>query len=227
MQPTIPPLGVIEGHGIGPLQAKVPNQPLRLAVGPECVVSCSLASRSQGVAVFAECAGGLAWADLAHSSAAFIAFYIRVMVALAVDPGDATAENADQSLLLLFRQHLGVRKLGGINGNSDLFEAPAVGALPLAIAGDPVAHLSEAGLRLDVHADQVARPLPPIPLLRWFGSRFRNRPRASWLWAWATMDQVPPQQPGEVPVVEPLVPEIHDLLHLLLQSVSEAAPPER
>ncbi|WP_286192980.1 MULTISPECIES: hypothetical protein [unclassified Synechococcus] len=41
------------------------------------------------------------------------------------------------------------------------------------------------------------------------------------------MDQVPPQQPGEVPVVEPLVPEIHDLLHLLLQSVSEAAPPER
>jgi len=53
-----------------------------------------------------------------------------------------------------------------VDGDMDLVVADAVGAPLLPITGDPVADLTEPGQGLYVHVDQVARPLPLVPLHR-------------------------------------------------------------
>ncbi len=86
----------------------------------------------------------------------------------------------------------------------------------MAIAGDPVAHLPESGQGLDVDLDQVARPLPLVPLHRWPGLHVPRSPEAENAEGPRHGGEWGPQEPGDVPEVQSLMAEIHGLLELLL-----------
>lgn len=91
-----------------------------------------------GAAGLGERLGDVGGAVVAHHPTAFDT--------LAVEPSDGTAEKADHGWLLLICQHLDVSQPGGvIDGDMDLVVADAIGAALLAVADDPVAHLSEPG----------------------------------------------------------------------------------
>ena len=73
-------------------------------------------------------------------------------------------------LSLITHRHLDAGQPSGvIDGDMDLVEANTSGSALLPIAGDAVTHLPEPRQRLDDDVDQVSRPLPFVPLDRWFG----------------------------------------------------------
>jgi hypothetical protein len=75
----------------------------------------------------------------------------------------------------------------------------------LAIPGDAVAHLGEPGQGLDVHVDQIAGPLPLVPLHRWLGLQVSSLPQSETAGEAGDGGEGSPQKPGDVPVVQPLV----------------------
>jgi hypothetical protein len=58
-----------------------------------------------------------------------------------------------------------------VDGDRDLVEADPSGTPQLALSGDPVPHLLEAGQGFDVDVDEITRPLPLVPLHWRLGSR--------------------------------------------------------
>ena len=123
----------------------------------------------QGAAILGERLGDVRRPVVGHHPAA--------LDPLAVEPADSTSQKPDHRRLLLVRQQLGVgQPRGVINGDMDLVVAHAVGTTSLPVSGDAVAHLPESGQRLDVNVDQVARPLPLVPLHRWFGIQIAQAP---------------------------------------------------
>ena len=97
----------------------------------------------------------------------------------------------------------------------DLVVADAVGAALLPVAGDAVPHLPEPGQGFHVDVDQVAWPVPLVPLHRDFGLQVPQTPEAQSAESPSDGGEGRPQEPGNVPEVEPLVAEIHGLLELL------------
>lgn len=153
-----------------------------------------------------------------------VAHHPPALDALAVEPGNGTAEKADHSWFLLVRQYLDIGQPRGVNrfavvagndGDMALLVADAIGAPLLAVSGDPVAHLPEPGQGFHVDVDQVSRLLPLVALYRNLWLQFLNRPRPSRLRAPGDGGEGRLQQPGDVPQMQALVPEIHGVLQLL------------
>ena len=133
-QPTVPFLGVLEGHGVGPFLAEGLDEPLGLAVGSGRVRPGSHVPQPVDMASLGERLGDVGGVVVTHQTVAFDL--------LAVEPGDGTAEKADHRWLLLLCQYLDVSQLRGVvDGNMGLAVADAVRAALLAITGDAVTHL--------------------------------------------------------------------------------------
>ena len=120
----------------------------------------------------------------------------------------------------------------------DLVVVYAVGATLLAIAGDPMPHLPVPGQGLDVDVDQVAWPVPLVPLHRDFGLQVPQTPEAQSAESPGDGGEGSLEQPSDVAEVEPLVAEILGLLELLrierpphpaadARSAREVGPPAR
>ena len=230
-QPAVSLLRVWDGHGIGPFLAEGLDKALGLAVGSGRVGPGADVPQPQGLAGPGERLGDVGRAVIAHHPAA--------LDALAVEPGDGSAEEADHRWLLLIRQHLDVgQACGVIHSDMNLVVADAIGAPLLAITGDPVAHPAEAGQGFDVDVDQVAWPFPLVALHRRFGIHVPQSPQPKAAESPGDGGEGSLQQPGDVPEVESLVPEMHRLLELLrierpplgaahARSAREVGPPER
>jgi len=178
-QPAVPLLRVLEGQGIGPLPAERLDESFRLAVGSGRVRPSADVPQPQNAAGLGKSLGDVGGAFVAHHPAALVAVGFRVAVALTVEPGDRRRERADHCWLLLISQHLDVRQAGGVvDSDMDLVVADPVGAPLLAIPGDPVAHRLEPRRGLDVDMDQVAWPLPLVPLHRRPGLQGPQSPEA-------------------------------------------------
>ena len=207
-QPAVPFLGVLEGHGVGPLTAEGLNEPLRLAVGSGRVGPGADVAQTQSLAGLGERPGDVGRTVVAHHPPA--------LHPLGVEPGDRAAEKADHGWFLLISEDLDVRQPGGVvHGHMDLVVADAIGTPLLAIPGDPVPHLPEPRQGLDVDMDQVARPLPLVPLHRWPGLQVPQSPEAQTAEGPGHGGEGGPQESGNVPEVQPLMAEIHGLLELL------------
>ena len=90
---------------------------------------------------------------------AVIAYHSAALDALAVEPSDGTAEEADHRWLLLVRQDLDVgQACGVINGDMNIVVPDAVGAVLLPVAEDPVAQPAEASKGFDFDVNQVFLP---------------------------------------------------------------------
>ena len=138
---------------------------------------------------------------------------LMALDALAVEPGDGPDEKADHRWLLLIRQHLDIGEASGaINGHVDLVVTGAIGAPLLAVASDPMPHLSESDQSLDVDVDQVTGPLSLVALHRGFGLQDSQPPKHESVKGPGDGGEGRPQQPGDVAEVQALVPEIHGLL---------------
>ena len=87
----------------------------------------------------------------------------------------------------------------------DLVVAHAVGTTPLPVSGDAVAHLPESGQRLDVNVDQVARPLPLVPLHRWFWLKIAQASEPQTAESPGDGGEGSLQRPGELAQMQPLV----------------------
>jgi len=219
-QPAVSFLGVLEGHGVGPLPAEGLNETLRLAVGSGRVGPGADVPQTQDAAGLGERPGDVGGAVVAHHPPA--------LHTLDVEPGDRPAQKADHRWLLLVREDLDVRQSGGVvHGDMDLVVADPVGLPLLAIPGDPVPHLPEPRQGRDVDMDQVAWPLPLVPLHRRPGLQVPQSPEAQTAEGPSHGGEGCLQEPGDVPEVQPLVAQIHGLLELLRRSASEAGPPER
>jgi len=231
-QPAFPLFRVREGHGIGPFLAECLNEPLSLAVCSGRVGPGADVPQPEDTASPGERLGDVGGAVVAHHPAA--------LDPLAVEPGDSTTEKADHRWFLLVWQHLDVRQPHGvIDGDMDLVVANTSGAALLPIAGDAVTHLPEPGQRLDVDVDQVSRPLPFVPLDRWFGFQIPETAQAQAAEGPGDSREGCVEQPGDVTQVQALVPELDSVLQLLrierppLSAANtpsirrESTPPER
>jgi len=89
---------------------------------------------------------------------------------LAVEPGHSAAQKADGCGLLFVCEHLDVGHAGGvINGHVDTLVPNTRGAALLAVAGDAVTDLSEAGELFDVDMYQLYGAFPLVELDRELG----------------------------------------------------------
>ena len=157
-------LAVRDRHAMGTLAVKRWDGSRCFAVAPGCVRPGSDLSRPQAAAGCGERLDDVCGIVACHHPAA--------LDALAVEPGDATGEEADQRWLLLICQHLArsVRWLSQVDGQSrgviaddmDHVEANLIGAALLAMARDLPLHSATVGQGLDVDGDLVDQSL-----LRW------------------------------------------------------------
>ena len=156
-------------------------------------------------------------ASLGDVSGSVVAHHPPALDPLAVEPGDSTAEKADHCWLLLVCQDLDIgQPCHVVDGDMDLVVADPVGTTPLAIAGDAVAHLPEPGQRFDVNVDQVARPVPLVPLHWWFGLQIPQTAQSQTAERPGVGGEGGLQQPGDVAETQTLVAEVDGFLQLLL-----------
>jgi len=161
-QPVISLIGVLVGHRVGPFPAERLDEPLSFAVGSGRVGPAADVPEPQGAAGLGERLGDVGRTVVAHHPSA--------LDPLTVEPCKRPSEEADHRWLLLVLQHLDVRQPRGVvDGDMNLGVADAVGAPLLAITGDSMAELAEAGQGLDVDVEQIARPLPLVTLHWWLG----------------------------------------------------------
>ena len=207
-QPAVALLRVCKGHGVGPFPAERLDESLCLPVGSGRVGPGADVPQAQGPAGLGKRFGDIGRAVVAHYPPAFDP--------LAVEPGDCPAEKADHRWLLLVCQHLDIgQPCGVIHGDMDLVVADAVGAAPLPVSGDAVAHLPKPSQGLDVNVDQVSWPLPLVALHWNLGLQVPQTPQAQTAESSGDGGEGRLQQPGNVAEVEPLVAKIHGVLEKL------------
>jgi len=86
-QPAVPFLGVLGGHGVGPLAGNGLNEPLLLAVGAGPIGPGADQQQPQGMVSLVECPGRVGRAVVAHHAAE--------LDVLAVESGNCTAEKPE------------------------------------------------------------------------------------------------------------------------------------
>lgn len=97
----------------------------------------------------------------------------------------------------------------------DLVVPDRVGAPLLSLSCDPVAHLPELGLGLDVHMNEMTRAFPLVPLHRRNGFKGPQSPQSETAGGTGDGRKWGLQEPGAVTKVQVLKAELHDLLQLL------------
>lgn len=136
-QPTVAFLRVLEGHRVGPLPADDLDKALGLAVGAGRVWPGADVLEAMGAAGFGKCFGDVGRAVVAH--------HLSAQHALAVEPGQSPAQEADGRALLLVSEYLDVgQPCGVVDRSVDPVIADARGASLLLIAGDAMSDPAEA-----------------------------------------------------------------------------------
>ncbi len=147
---------------------------------------------------------------------AVVADHPPALDALRVEPGNGSAEKADERWLLLVHQHLDIGEASsGIHCHMHLVVTGSIGAHLLADNGDPAPHLGEPGQSLDVDLNQVAGPLPFVPLHRQFGFQVAQATETQVTESPGDGGEECLERPGDVPEVQALVTEIQRVLQLL------------
>ncbi len=152
----------------------------------------------EDAASFGKCLGDVGRSVVAH--------HLTTLDALAVEPGQCPAQEADRCALLLIGQHLDVGEpCGVIDGNVDPVVTDASRAALLPVSCDAVSHLAEAGQLLDVDVNQVAGPFPFVALNRrlWLQVSQPAQPQA--VQRSGHGGERSREQPGNVTQVQPLM----------------------
>jgi len=127
-QPSVPLLGVLERHGIGPFLAEGLNEPLGLAVGARRV-------RPGADVLELEDAASLG-KDLGDVGRTVVAHHLTALDALAVEAGHGPAEKAYCRCVLLVSENLHVSEpCNVIQLHMGLIVADACGTVLLPVAG--------------------------------------------------------------------------------------------
>lgn len=140
----------------------------------------------------------------------------QVFDPLAVQQGDSTAEKADNRRRLLVKWHLDRgQPRSVIDRDMVVVVSHVEGTTPLPDSGGAAAHIPESGQGPDDDVDQVARPVPKAyRCTGGLGSRLDKRPSPRRLTALASVEKGA-CIPRDVAQMQPLVSEIHGVLHSL------------
>ena len=141
-----------KGRTVGPLPQHSANEPLRFAVGPGRVGPSAAVDEAVRLGGGAEhmrsVAGAVIGQDALHTDSA------------PPKPVHGPAQEGGHGRPLLVVEHLGIGHARAVV-DTDVHELPANAArLPVAVAGDPMAHAPDAPELLDVQMQQLARSAP-------------------------------------------------------------------
>jgi len=207
-QPGVLLLGILERHRIGPFLAEGLDEPLGLAVGARRVGPDADVLELEDAASLGKALGDVGRAVIAH--------HLTALDALAVEPGQGPAQEADRSGLLLISENLHIGEpRGDVDGHVDPVVTDACRTPLLTFAGDAVPHLAEAGQLFDVDVDQVSWRRALVALHWSFGLQIPQPPQAQAVQGPGHGGEGCREQPGDVTQVQPLMTQLHGTLQVL------------